>query len=370
MGYRCEMAKNPNMQEKYYAVWYILPKKCARCKGAVFVTIREELEAREEQWLAPCAARSANTRGREKTIDEDTMRTEFQRDRDRILHSKSFRRLKHKTQCFLSPEGDHYRTRLTHTLEVAQIARTLARSLRLNEDLAEAIALGHDLGHTPFGHMGERVLDRLMHDGFKHREQSLRVVTKLEREGEGLNLTWEVRDGILHHSGAQAPATLEGQCVSRADRIAYLNHDIDDALRAGVLKPADLPREAIRVLGETTGQRINTMVADIVQESADGQGLRMSEAVGDASTALRAFMFERVYMRYWVVNEERKASRMLEMLFSYYMEHPDCMPNDYIERAYTEGMERSVADFVAGMTDRYAMQSFRQLFLPDAFEKE
>lgn len=347
-----------------------IAKKRARCKGAVFLTIREELEAREEIWLSPYATRSVNTRGREKPIDQDDMRTDFQRDRDRILHSKSFRRLKHKTQCFLSPEGDHYRTRLTHTLEVAQIARTLARSLHLNEDLAEAVALGHDLGHTPFGHMGERVLDRLMHDGFKHREQSLRVVTRLEREGEGLNLTWEVRDGILHHSGEKAPATLEGQCVSRADRIAYLNHDIDDALRAGVLRCEDLPKEAIRVLGTTTGERIDTMVSDIVRESADGQGLRMSEAVGDASAALRAFMFERVYMRDWVVNEERKASRMLEMLFGYYMEHPERMPNDYIERAFTEGTERSVADFIAGMTDRYAMQSFRQVFLPDAFERE
>ena len=240
----------------------------------------------------------------------------------------------------------------------------------MNEDLAEAIALGHDLGHTPFGHMGERVLDRLLHDGFKHREQSLRVVEVLEREGDGLNLTWEVRDGILHHSGAQAPATLEGQCVSRADRIAYINHDIDDALRAGVLKAEDLPREAIRVLGETTGERINTMVSDIVRVSGDGQGVRMSETVGDASQALRSFMFEYVYMRDWVLNEERKASRMIEMLFGYLMEHPERMPNDYIERGFKEGVERSVADFVAGMTDRYAMQSFRELFLPDSFEKE
>ena len=334
------------------------------------MTVRQQLEQREAQWLAPFAVQSAQSRGREKPIDPDDLRTDFQRDRDRILHAKSFRRLKHKTQCFLSPEGDHYRTRLTHTLEVAQIARTLARSLRLNEDLAEAIALGHDLGHTPFGHMGERVLDRLMHDGFKHREQSLRVVEVLEREGEGLNLTWEVRDGILHHSGAQAPATLEGQCVSRADRIAYINHDIDDALRAGVLKAEDLPREAIRVLGETTGERINTMVSDIVRTSGDGQGVRMSETVDDASQALRSFMFEYVYMRDWVLNEERKASRMIEMLFGYLMEHPERMPNDYIERGFKEGVERSVADFVAGMTDRYAMQSFSELFLPDSFEKE
>ena len=334
------------------------------------MNIREQLEAGEEERLAPWATRSARSRGREKPIGEDTMRTQFQRDRDRILHTKSFRRLKHKTQCFLSPEGDHYRTRLTHTLEVAQVARTLARSLRLNEDLAEAIALGHDLGHTPFGHMGERVLNRLLYDGFKHREQSLRVVEVLEREGEGLNLTWEVRDGILHHSGKQPPATLEGQCVSRADRIAYINHDIDDALRAGVITPHDLPQEPLRVLGGTLGERINTMVTDIVQQSADGKGVRMSERVFAATDALRDFLFARVYMRDWVMAEERKADRMIETLFGYLMAHPERLPNDYIERAYREGLERSVADFVAGMTDRYAVQSFRELFLPDAFARE
>ena len=333
------------------------------------MTIREQLEIREARWLAPWAAQSGAHDRREKPISPDDLRTAFQRDRDRILHAKSFRRLKYKTQCFLAPEGDHYRTRLTHTLEVAQIARTLARALRLNEDLAEAIALGHDLGHTPFGHMGERILNRLMPEGFEHREQSLRIVTVLEREGEGLNLTEVVRDGIVHHSGGIPPETLEGQCVSRADRIAYINHDIDDAIRAGVLEERDLPRDLTVTLGHTHGQRIDRMIRDIVGESSDGQGVRMSQEVGEASAALRSFLFDNVYMRQEVLLEEEKADRLLESLFCFTLEHPAGMPSEYLERGYREGMHRAVCDFVSGMTDRYAAQCFSQHFLPAAFAR-
>ncbi|MCL1964314.1 MAG: deoxyguanosinetriphosphate triphosphohydrolase [Firmicutes bacterium] len=331
------------------------------------MSIRKVLEEREAQWLAPWAARSAEHGERARPIPPDDLRTDFQRDRDRILHAKAFRRLKHKTQCFLTPEGDHFRTRLTHTLEVAQIARTLARSLRLNEDLAEAVALGHDLGHTPYGHMGERILDRLMPEGFRHREQSLRVVEVLERGGQGLNLTAAVRDGILRHSGETPPSTLEGQCVARADRVAYINHDIDDAVRAGVLAERDLPRDITALLGETHGARIDSMIRDIVLESADGQSVRMSAEVGEATMALRDFLFERVYMRREVLAEEEKADRLLDALFHYALEHPAMIPEDYFVRGYQEGMPRAVCDFIAGMTDRYAMQCFARYFLPAPF---
>lgn len=334
------------------------------------MTIRAYLEAREKEWLAPWAASEDWTTRRERPVTPDDIRTQFQRDRDRILHCKAFRRLKHKTQCFLAPEADHIRTRLTHTLEVAQIARTLARSLRLNEDLTEAIAYGHDLGHTPFGHMGERILNRLMPEGFKHREQSLRVVEVLEHEGEGLNLTEAVRDGILHHSGAVPPRTLEGQCVSRADRIAYINHDIDDAIRAGVLTEQDLPRTLTDVLGASHGVRIDTMIRDVIEESQDGQSVRMSPQCQEATSALRSFLFERVYMRDEVIKEETKAERLMESLFHHAMQHPEIMPNDYIERAFLVGMERTVCDFVAGMTDRYAIRLFEELYVPQSFDSE
>lgn len=334
------------------------------------MTIREQFEQRESQWLAPWAARSAEHGVREKPVDEDDIRTDFQRDRDRILHSKAFRRLKYKTQCFIAPEGDHIRTRLTHTLEVSQIARTLARALRLNEDLAEAIALGHDLGHTPFGHMGERILQRILPEGFEHREQSLRVVEVLENEGEGLNLTQMVRDGILHHSGKTPPMSLEGQCVSRADRIAYINHDIEDALRAGVLRECDLPKSLSRVLGETRTARIDTMIRDIILTSEDGESVRMSEEVGAATLTLRQFMFEHVYERQEVQNEEKKAERLLDALFDYVMKHPEIMPNDYIERGFIVGLERTVCDFIAGMTDRYAARCFETYFIPSALANE
>ena len=330
------------------------------------MTIREELEERERGYLSPFAVCSANSRGRLRPMEDCPLRTAFQRDRDRILHCKSFRRLKFKTQVFIAPEGDHYRTRLTHTLEVAQVARTLARALRLNEDLTEAIALGHDLGHTPFGHSGERSLNRLTHEGFRHNEQSLRVVDVLEG-GEGLNLTWEVRDGILRHSGKEKPNTLEGECVARADRIAYINHDIDDAIRAGVLKEFELPQDLLRVLGETHGQRINAMISDIVRESQGQPHLRMSDPMQQASDEMRAFLFEKVYMDKWRKLEEEKCDHVIVSLFAYYMEHPGQMPLEYVQISYRDGTERAVTDFLACMTDRYAIRTYNSLFVPDSF---
>ena len=334
------------------------------------MSIREEYEAQEALWLSPLAVKSRDTRGRAVPVKPCEIRTDFQRDRDRLIHCKSFRRLKFKTQVFLAPEGDHYRTRLTHTLEVAQVARTLARALRLNEDLTEAIALGHDLGHTPFGHIGERTLDTLLQDGFRHNEQSLRVVERLEMEGAGLNLTWEVRDGILCHSGPQQPATLEGECVRRADRIAYLNHDLDDALRGGVLKPFELPQDILRVLGETHGERINTMITDLVENSREQPHLRMSERVQTAMDALRDFMFEKVYRDSWRAAEEARCDHVLRGLFAYYTQHPGKMPMEYVMIGYQEGTERGVADFLSGMTDRYAVRTYRQLFIPSGFAQE
>ncbi len=331
------------------------------------MTIRESVESREAAWLSPLACLSSQTRGREKPLEPCPIRTAFQRDRDRIIHCKAFRRLKFKTQVFLAPEGDHYRTRLTHTLEVAQVARTLARALRLNEDLAEAIALGHDLGHTPFGHIGERSLDELMADGFRHNEQSLRVVERLENGGKGLNLTWEVRDGIRNHSGADFPQTLEGECVRRADRIAYLNHDLDDALRGGVLRQFDIPADFLRVLGETHGERINTMITDVIQNSADQPHLCMSEEVQAAMDALRAFMFEKVYRNSWRAAEEARCDHVVRGLWDYYMSHPGEMPEEYMLIAYSEGLERGVADYISGMTDRYAIHQYEQLFIPKGY---
>lgn len=330
------------------------------------MTIREELEARERTYLSPFAVCSADTQGREKPMKPCPLRTEFQRDRDRILHCKSFRRLKFKTQVFIAPEGDHFRTRLTHTLEVSQVARTLARALRLNEDLTEAIALGHDLGHTPFGHSGERSLNRLTHNGFRHNEQSLRVVEVLEG-GEGLNLTKEVRDGILKHSGAQKPETLEGECVARADRIAYINHDIDDAIRAGVLKEFEIPQDLLRVLGETHGQRIDTMISDIVRESACEPHLKMSAPIQEASDEMRSFLFEHVYLDEWRRGEEQKCDHVIVSLFEYFMEHPGKMPLEYVQISYRDGTERAVTDFLACMTDRYAIRMYQNLFVPSSF---
>ncbi|MBR4332942.1 MAG: deoxyguanosinetriphosphate triphosphohydrolase [Clostridia bacterium] len=330
------------------------------------MTIREELEAREREYLSPYAVCSADTRGRERDLQPCPLRTEFQRDRDRILHCKSFRRLKFKTQVFIAPEGDHFRTRLTHTLEVSQVARTLARALRLNEDLTEAIALGHDLGHTPFGHSGERSLDRLTSGGFRHNEQSLRVVEVLEGS-EGLNLTWEVRDGILKHSGKLKPETLEGECVARADRIAYINHDIDDAIRAGVLRDFELPQDLLRVLGETHGQRIDTMITDIVRESMGQPHLSMSAPVQQASDELRSFLFDHVYLDEWRQSEEEKCDHVIVSLFEYFMEHPGKMPLEYVQISYRDGTERAVTDFLACMSDRYAIRTYQNLFIPVSF---
>ena len=331
------------------------------------MTVRERLEAEEAARLSPLAVRSAESQGRDTPIEPCPLRTDFQRDRDRIIHCKAFRRLKFKTQVFIAPEGDHYRTRLTHTLEVAQVARTLARALRLNEDLAEAIALGHDLGHTPFGHTGERSLDELMPEGFRHNEQSLRVVEVLEQDGAGLNLTREVRDGILCHSGKQFPATLEGQCVRRADRIAYLNHDLDDALRGGVLKPFELPQDCLKVLGQTHGERINTMILDVVANSEDKPELAMSPLVQSAMDGLREFMFERVYHDDWRAAEEARCDHVMKALFHYYTEHPGEMPPEFLLIGYKDGTERAVCDFLSCMSDRYAIRTYQQLFVPSAF---
>ena len=328
------------------------------------MTIRERLEQEEAQRLSPRAVFAKDTRGREKPIDPCPMRTDFQRDRDRIIHCKAFRRLKYKTQVFLAPEGDHYRTRLTHTLEVAQIARTLARCLQLNEDLTEAIALGHDLGHTPFGHIGEHALDRLMPEGFRHNEQSRRCVEALENDGNGLNLTWEVRDGILCHSGKQFPATLEGQCVRRADRIAYLNHDLDDALRAGVLQPFELPADCLKVLGQTHGERINTMIGDIVACSADKPKLTMSPLVQETMDGLREFMFEKVYTNPAAKAEEGKAELLVKKLYAYYIEHSNKLPELYHRIMQQSDADRAVCDYISGMSDEYAVDLYTELFVP------
>jgi dGTPase len=330
------------------------------------MTVREETEKLERSYLSPFAVCSADTQGREYPMEPCPLRTSFQRDRDRILHCKSFRRLKFKTQVFISPEGDHYRTRLTHTLEVSQVARTIARSLRLNEDLSEAISLGHDLGHTPFGHIGERTLDHLTANGFKHNEQSLRVVDVLEGEN-GLNLTKEVRDGILNHSGELRPMTLEAVCVARADRIAYINHDIDDALRAGVIKPFELPVDCLSILGQTHGERINTMITDIVNESAGKGEIKMSRPVQLATDAFRDFLFKKVYRDSWREAEEKKCDHVITLLFEYFSEHPGEMPLEYIKISYQSGIERAVTDFLASMTDRYALRIYQNLFLPSAF---
>ena len=326
------------------------------------MTIREITEQNEEKILSPFAQKSGKTRGRQHPVSECDMRTEYQRDRDRIIHAKSFRRLKHKTQVFLAPAGDHYRTRLTHTMEVSQIARTIARSLRLNEDLTEAIALGHDLGHTPFGHTGEFMLDKICTFGFHHYEQSLRVVDHLEN-GTGLNLTWEVRDGILNHAGDNEASTLEGKIIKLADRIAYINHDIDDALRGGIIEEKDLPRDCLEVLGTTHGDRISTLIYDIVKASEGQNKITMSEDIADAMKNLRDYMFERVYVNSRAQEENHKSQRVISMLFETFMEKPSLMGNVYadIERF---GLEQTVCDYIAGMTDNYAIYKFNENFVP------
>jgi len=338
-------------------------------------TIREALEQRERETLAPQASKSADSRGRLRPEPEDDVRPAFQHDRDRIIHSKAFRRLKHKTQVFFAPAGDHYRTRLTHTLEVSQIARTIAKVLRLHEELTESIALGHDLGHTPFGHTGERVLDTLIPGGFSHYEQSLRIVDVLENDGRGLNLTWEVRDGIARHSkgkegapvgidASKRAATLEGQIMRVADLIAYVNHDIDDAVRGGMLKASDLPAQPVRTLGETSSARIARMVKDVVSETQDAglAEIRMSQPVLEATLAMRGFLFEAVYENDIATAEFRKASGILSGLWDKVRERPA----EFLDRRIidTEGLDVAARDFLAGMTDRFAVTLYERLFIP------
>ena len=328
------------------------------------MTLREQIQAREEAMLSPQACKSSQSRGRARPEEECAIRTAFQRDTDRIVYSKAFRRLKHKTQVFLQPEGDHYRTRMTHTLEVSRIARTMARALSLNEDLTEAIALGHDLGHTPFGHAGERLLDEVMPGGFAHYKQSVRVVERLEKGGEGLNLTWEGRNGIACHTKGAPAATLEGQLVRLADHIAYINHDIEDALRGGVIYPMEIPVDAADVLGFTHSQRIDTLVTDAIESSRGQEEVRQSPRVGEAMLALKEFMFDNVYTNPMAKGEEGKAQDMLRRLFEYYQRNPDCLPGDFQAIRAEEGVDRAVCDYIAGMTDPFAVDRFQELFIP------
>ena len=334
------------------------------------MNIREEQEKREHLIFSPYASFSDESRGRDRDEEPCPMRTIYQRDRDRIIHCKTFRRLKHKTQVFLAPEGDHYRTRLTHTLEVAQIARSIARALNLNEDLTEAIALGHDLGHTPFGHAGERTLNSLCPMGFAHYKQSIRVVEFLEKDGQGLNLTWEVRDGILNHRTSGNPSTLEGKAVRLSDKIAYINHDIDDGIRAGILKESDIPSEYTDVLGNSTKERLNTMISDIIMNSIGKNDLVMSEPVRKAMTQLRKFMFESLYLNPTAKSEEAKADKLITELYRYYVANTDKLPDTY-KRFITEFDERPeqvVCDYIAGMSDQYSISKFQEIFVPKAWK--
>ena len=330
------------------------------------MTVREELERQEHQRLNPLAAFADQSKGRPRFEEprEEDVRTCYQRDIDRIVHSKAFRRLIHKTQVFLRPEGDHYRTRMTHTLEVSRIAGTITRALGLNEDLAEAIAMGHDLGHTPFGHAGEAALTQCWGKPFRHNEQSLRVVDYLEKDGQGLNLTYEVRMGILGHTGERWPETLEGQIVRRSDQIAYVNHDIDDAIRAGILTNDDIPRAISDVLGNTHSCRINTLVTDAIRTSREAGTVCLSPVVDRALKDLRAFMFERVYRNPVAKGEESKAKAMLQRLYEYYITHPESLPEDFQPQLSFDGMERTVCDYIAGMTDNYAVDKYTEIFIP------
>ena len=322
---------------------------------------------REEQTLSPYAFLTKNTRGRDHPYVPCENRTEFQRDRDRILHSKSFRRLMHKTQVFLFPADEHYRTRMTHTLEVTQVARIIARALQLNEDLTEAAALGHDLGHTPFGHAGEVAMQQCYSPDFTHYKQSVRVVEKLEKDGEGLNLTWEVRDGILNHTGSCMASTLEGVIVKFADRIAYINHDIDDACRAGILSLDDIPKELLDTLGRGHSERINRMVTSVITASAGKPEIAFTPEIGEATMQLRKFLFDHVYTNPLAKSEDKKAQELLVRLFEYYVKHPEEMPDLYYRNTKTEPVERCVCDFVGGMTDRYAIDRYTELFIPQVW---
>ena len=329
--------------------------------------MKETTFLKENEFFSPFATKSAETKGRIREEQPCEMRTEFQRDRDRIIYSKAFRRLKNKTQVFFSPDGDHYMTRLTHTLDVSQIARSIARSLDLNEDLAEAIALGHDLGHTPFGHTGERILNSLNPHGFEHNVQSLRVVDVLENDGNGLNLTYEVRDGILEHKKTGHPSTIEGKVVSLSDRIAYLNHDIDDAVRAGILKEGDLPKEYREVLGKTTSERINRMISSICRFSSGKAEVDMEDDIKSATESLRSFMFNSVYKTPLAISEEDRAGEMISALYSYFKRHTDKMPDFYRRLADSYDIDTAVSDYISGMTDRYAVYIFEQIFIPKNF---
>ena len=330
------------------------------------MTVREELERQEHRRLNPLAGFADKSTGRPRFEEDRQMdvRTCYQRDIDRIVHSKSFRRLMHKTQVFLRPEGDHYRTRMTHTLEVARIASTITRALGLNEDLAEAVAMGHDLGHTPFGHAGEVALSNCLGKPFRHNEQSLRVVDYLERDGMGLNLTHEVRDGILCHTGDCWPRTLEGQIVRRSDQIAYVNHDIDDAIRAGILTNDDIPAEITKILGYNHSARINTLVTDIIRVSREAGAICLSPEVEKALKDLRSFMFEHVYRNPVAKGEESKAKDMLQRMFDFYISHPEALPEDFHPQLSFDGMERTVCDYIAGMTDNYAVDKYTEIFIP------
>jgi dGTPase len=333
------------------------------------VLIRENIELLERNYLSPFATLSQYSKGREKEEEPCDIRPVFQRDRDRILHCKAFRRLKHKTQVFLTPRGDHYRTRLTHTLEVSQNARTIAKALRLNEDLVEAIALGHDLGHTPFGHAGEYMLNEICEDGYKHNEQSVRIVEKLEKNGQGLNLTWEVRDGILNHQTSLMPSTLEGKIVRLSDKIAYINHDIDDAIRARVLSEEDIPIEYREILGSTTRKRLDTLIHNMITNSLGKNDICMSQDVEEAMKGLRKFMFRNVYQNPVAKGEEERAKALLSRLFSYYMDHIEKLPEWYLKMMEQgEKKQRVVCDYIAGMTDRYAIAKFEEYFMPKAWQ--
>lgn len=335
------------------------------------MNIREKQEQREKEFLSPYASFSVNSKGRDVWEEECDVRTIYQRDRDRILHCKSFRRMKHKTQVFLDPEGDHYRTRLTHTLEVSQIARSIARALRLNEDLTEAIALGHDLGHTPFGHAGERALNEVCQEGFAHYKQSIRVVEFLEKDGKGLNLTREVRDGILNHRTSGNPSTLEGKIVRLSDKIAYINHDIDDAIRAGIFTEDYIPKELSDVLGNTTKARLNTMINDIIRQSEDKPDILMSPEIEKSMKKLRSFMFERLYTNPLAKSEESKARKMLIELYEYYLDNLNFLPESYLKimEQRKEKPERIVCDYIAGMSDSYCVSKFSEIFIPMSWKQ-
>lgn len=346
--------------------FFAFKPQCGRMRGNM--TIRESMEQWEKDYLSPYASLSMNSKGRSKPEVQCDIRPVFQRDRDRIIHCKAFRRLKDKTQVFLTPEGDHYRTRLTHTLEVSQNARTIAKALKLNEELVEAIALGHDLGHTPFGHAGERALNKVCPFGFEHSEQSVRTVDLLEKDGHGLNLTYEVRDGIRNHQTIGKPHTLEGKIVRLSDKIAYIHHDMDDAVRAGILTESDVPGEIREVLGDTPGARLDHFIHDIVTTSMGQDDIRMSEPVAKAMQELRRFMFERVYKNPDAKSEESKAERLMETLYRHYLKHIDDLPEEYLNLlSEGEPRERVVCDYVGAMSDRFAIAQYEEIYIPKSW---